>query len=661
VELLDSLVDAIVRLEGDALVMHVGEKPYVVTTTSSMNEYRGPLAWGQVELSSRVLTSEAVLGMLGQILPHEQRQALEELGAIEHEVPLAQNGHGRFTIIAARGGDDVWLEVRRKIELPEPVHEEVSELQSDLAEELGLVNGEEEVERVTDSVEEETTDTAPFELVDDPHQHQPTDEDVDELLRAAAALPLTSQAQELAIEEFAHLEEEPAAVLEFEAASFAPAPALAIVAHATEPDEEAPVALRPAIEVESLPQSPEPTYEMTLQPHTLPHTPMNTDSAVPRAAGPGSVRPFTHAVADAEGSLMRRILFESAATGASNVYLVAQSRPMLRIEGEISALEGHPVLSAADVQSVVAELAGGATGGASSDDGECQCTVAGIGRVRYVTFEDHRGPGVIFRLVSARAISAEQLGLSPEVQALCHEPDGLVLVAGAPHSGRSSLLNAFIDLVNRSRSDHVVSIESQIGFVHENRRSFVSQREGRSAAEMVAVVRRALHEDPDVLVLDEVSAPETAQAALEAAESGRLVFASIAAPSAASALNAFMQMFPAEQRDHVKGALASTLRAVIAQTLLRKAAGGRTVAREVLLNGSAVAALIRQGNTAQLASAMEAGKPHGMMPLTDALAALVRSGAVHIGEAYRKAVDRESLLAMLKREGVDTSIAERLA
>ena len=119
-KLLDSLLDAIVRLEGDALVMHVGEKPYVVTASSSMNAYRGPLAWGQVELSSRVLTFDAVSSMLGQILPDDQQLALTEFGAIEHEIPSPQGIADRFTVIAARGGEDVWLEVRRRpIEIPQ--------------------------------------------------------------------------------------------------------------------------------------------------------------------------------------------------------------------------------------------------------------------------------------------------------------------------------------------------------------------------------------------------------------------------------------------------------------------------------------------------------------------------------------------------------------
>ena len=119
-KLLDSLLDAIVRLEGDALVMHVGEKPYVVTASSSMNAYRGPLAWGQVELSSRVLTFDAVSSMLGQILPADQQVALTEFGAIEHDIPSPAGVADRFTVIAARGGEDVWVELRRRpIEIPQ--------------------------------------------------------------------------------------------------------------------------------------------------------------------------------------------------------------------------------------------------------------------------------------------------------------------------------------------------------------------------------------------------------------------------------------------------------------------------------------------------------------------------------------------------------------
>src|SRR5688572_20124499 len=131
VNLLDSLLDAIVRLDGDALVMHVGEKPYVVTTSEAMNQFRGPLAWGQVELSTRVLTSDAVAGMLGQILPLDQRVALEEYGATEYEVTAANHAEERFTIVAARGGDDIWVEMRRQPTLSAAAAAAIAELRDE--------------------------------------------------------------------------------------------------------------------------------------------------------------------------------------------------------------------------------------------------------------------------------------------------------------------------------------------------------------------------------------------------------------------------------------------------------------------------------------------------------------------------------------------------
>ena len=231
-KLLDSLLDAIVRLEGDALVMHVGEKPYVVTASSSMNAYRGPLAWGQVELSSRVLTFDAVSSMLGQILPADQQQALTEFGAIEHEIPSPAGVADRFTVVAARGGEDVWVEVRRRaIEIPQPVaHADVPEPEvaatpaavasvAETVAEPALA----EIELVTNvaaetdlhpaanvqldapesivvaipgqAAEEFALNTVPdnaIQIVDDEPQGVPTEEEVDAMLAATATALLTS-------------------------------------------------------------------------------------------------------------------------------------------------------------------------------------------------------------------------------------------------------------------------------------------------------------------------------------------------------------------------------------------------------------------------------------------------------------------------------------
>jgi twitching motility protein PilT len=285
-----------------------------------------------------------------------------------------------------------------------------------------------------------------------------------------------------------------------------------------------------------------------------------------------------------------------------------------------------------------------------------------IGRVRCVTFRDHRGPGIIFRMVPPRAISADSLGISAEVQALCTEADGLVLVAGGRNSGRSTLLASFVDLINRTRSDHVITTESQIDFVHENKRSFISQREVRGSSEAIAAaVRGASREEPDVLVIEDLRTPELVALALEAAESGRLVFGGVPAVSTVSTVERLIEMFPAERREKAQASLAGVLRGIVSQVLLRKLKGGHVAAREVLINTPTIANLIAQGKTFELNAALDAGRRFGMVAFSESLAALVREGTVHPSHAYRKAPDREQFLAALARDGFDASVAERLA
>ena len=230
------------------------------------------------------------------------------------------------------------------------------------------------------------------------------------------------------------------------------------------------------------------------------------------------------------------------------------------------------MLTAADVDRLVMELAPPRRRDALQNGPvEWLCDVPEIGRVRCQTFRDHRGPGILFRMFPPRAISADQLGLTPEVQALCQQSDGLVLVTGARASGKSTLLNAFVDLINRTRSDHVITIESQIGFVHESRRSFISQRESRGDAELAATyARAALREDPDVMMIEDLKSADLVSAALEAAESGRLVLASVPASSTIGALERLIEVFPADRRAKARTSLATALRGVVAQVLLRR-------------------------------------------------------------------------------------------
>ena len=371
------------------------------------------------------------------------------------------------------------------------------------------------------------------------------------------------------------------------------------------------------------------------------------------------VTPYTPS---ADAALMQT-LRAAAARGAATVYVVAQSKPMIRVDGDILPLESEPALSAADVERLVSELAPPRRRDALQNGPvEWLCDVPEIGRVRCTTFKDHRGPGVLFRMFPARAISADQLGLTPEVQALCQQSDGLVLVTGARASGKSTLLNAFVDLINKTRSDHVITVETQIGFVHESRKSFISQRETRGDLDFAAsVARAALREDPDVMMIEDLKSAELVSVALEAAESGRLVLASVPAASTIPALERLIEVFPADRRARARASLATALRGVIGQVLLRRSTGGRAAAREILLNTPAVSTLVLEGKMFQLPSALDGGRRHGMLPLTDSLAGHVREGTVFAGEAYRKALDRAALLAALKRDGVDTSFAERMA
>jgi twitching motility protein PilT len=357
---------------------------------------------------------------------------------------------------------------------------------------------------------------------------------------------------------------------------------------------------------------------------------------------------------------IERLLRLAAARGASALYLTTQARPAVRVDGDIRLLEGEASLSSGDVEAAVLELA--PDGIRDKESAEWTRDLQDIGRVRITTFRDYRGPGALLRMISARATSAEQLGLVREIQALATEPEGLVIVTGPRASGKSTLVSAYVDLINRQRNDYVITLEGQIRLVHESRGSLISQRELRgSAAEVVAAARAALRENPDVLVIEDLRSPDVLQVALDAAGSGLLVFASVTAASATAALERLVDLCPSEQRRTVRAALAEHLRGVVAQVLLRKSGGGRLAARELVLNTNAVAALVSDGQMAQLPRAIDSGRKLGMAPLNDALVAFVQSGAVDVREAYRKADDKVGLLGLLRREGIDTSFVERLA
>lgn len=354
----------------------------------------------------------------------------------------------------------------------------------------------------------------------------------------------------------------------------------------------------------------------------------------------------------------------AAARGASTLYLSSHARPSVRVDGEIQMLEGEPSLGPKDVESLLLTLmpernhealrSGLATEWISDLDD--------VGRVRCMSFRDHRGPGGVFRMMPIRAVSTEQLGLSREVQSLALEPEGLVLVAGPRLSGKRTMMSALVDLINRTRRDYVITIESEINVVHERGTSFISQREVRGGYDEVeGVARAALREDPDILVIESMRTAPLIGVALEAARSGQLVIAGFPAHNTTAAVDRIINLHPPSDRRQVQLALAENIRGIVAQVLLRKTAGGRLAAREILLNTPAVASIIAEGRTSQLPLAIEGGRRQGMQALNDALVGLVQSGAVDVREAYRRAADRAGFIELLKRLGVDTTAIDRPA
>ena len=365
------------------------------------------------------------------------------------------------------------------------------------------------------------------------------------------------------------------------------------------------------------------------------------------------------AAASTEASLVE-LLRAAAEHGASIVYAVVDTRPMMRISGAIALVGTQAPVAAGDVERFIfqfapRELVADATP-------EWTCTIPEVGRVRCVAFHDHAGAGLIFHLPSREAAVADDVSIGEELRSLCDEADGLIVVSGPRSSGKSALLGAFVDVINHTRYDHVITIESQIRRVHEKRLSFISQREVRGDGDAIAkAAGAALREGPDVLVIEDLRAPEALVAALDAARAGRLVFGSISAATAPGAIERLIDAVPADRRPQVRASLAGALRAAVAQILVPKSAGGRIAAREILLSSPAVRRVILDGAISQLPIAIESGRNLGMRTMVDALGALVRDGVVDLAVACASAPDRAALVSALDRDGIDVSGLEKRA
>jgi twitching motility protein PilT len=282
--------------------------------------------------------------------------------------------------------------------------------------------------------------------------------------------------------------------------------------------------------------------------------------------------------------------------------------------------------------------------------------IEGLARFRCNAGRDRRGPMAVFRTIPGRVMSVDDMGLSREVQNLCYLTKGLVLVTGPTGSGKSTTLAALVDLINTTRTDHIITIEDPIEFVHQSKKCLVTQRQvGLHTRTFKHALRAALREDPDIVLVGEMRDLETVSIAIETAETGHLVFGTLHTTTAASTIDRIIDQFPADRQSQIRVMLSESLRGVIAQTLCRKVGGGRVAAREILLTIPAVSNLIREGKTFQIPSIIQTNRKAGMVTLNDALMELVDQKQVEPKEAYLKAVEKAGFAQALKSKRYDLS------
>ena len=346
---------------------------------------------------------------------------------------------------------------------------------------------------------------------------------------------------------------------------------------------------------------------------------------------------------------------------ASDLHLRAGSPPMLRASGEISPIANEPVLSSDEIDAMLATVMLDQNRAEFKDinDTDFAHEIMGLARFRGNALRDRKGTGAVFRAIPAAVVTVEQMGISQEVQRLCHLTKGLVLVTGPTGSGKSTTLCALIDLINRTRSDHVITIEDPIEFVHESKKCLITQRHvGVHTSSFKHALRAALREDPDIVLVGELRDLETVSMAIETAETGHLVFGTVHTSTAVSTVDRIIDQFPPDRQAQIRVMLSESLKGVISQVLCKKIGGGRVAAREIMLSTPSVSNLIREGKTFQLPSVLQTSRRLGMVTMNDALIELVDADKVEPQEAYLKATDKVGIIHMLKQRGKDVSFAD---
>ena len=365
--------------------------------------------------------------------------------------------------------------------------------------------------------------------------------------------------------------------------------------------------------------------------------------------------------ADARKVAIDALLTAMIQRRASDLHLRTGTAPLLRVDGHLAPIDGQQPLGADALTGMLHAImsASARQEFSNTHDADFAYDIPGLARFRANAFVDRHGPAAVFRAIPSKIVTAEELGLPTEVQALCQLTKGLVLVTGPTGSGKSTTLCALVDLVNRTRRDHIITIEDPIEFVHGAKGCLVSQRQvGLHTGSFKHALRAALREDPDVVLVGELRDLETMAIAIETAETGHLVFGTLHTSTAASTIDRIIDQFPSDRQSQVRVMLSESVKGIISQVLCRKVGGGRVAAMEILLTTPALSNLVREAKTFQIPSVMQTSRKLGMITLNDALLELVDKGQIDVREAYVKASDKNAIVQGLLARGHDASFAD---
>ena len=328
---------------------------------------------------------------------------------------------------------------------------------------------------------------------------------------------------------------------------------------------------------------------------------------------------------------------------ASDLHLQEGQPPKMRLHGDIVPIRETP-LAHGEMEQMLREVAGPTRWQTFSQKGDADLAyeLSADSRFRCNLHRQLHGLGGIFRLIPNKIATLEQLGVPPVIKRFANLKGGLVLVTGPTGSGKSTTLAALVDFINSSFARHIITIEEPIEFVHDNKLSIITQREvGEDTPSFSEGLKNAMREDADVVLVGEMRDLETIALALTAAETGLLVFGTLHTNNARKTVDRMIDSFPSNQQSQVRTQLASSLRGIVAQLLLKKADGkGRVAVNEILISNSAVASIIREGAAEKLTDVLISGKGEGMQFMDDAIQGLLDDGTVNAQEAYMKAIDK---------------------